>query len=154
MQSRLHGLGLDAEQLGGLLDVHAFHHACDEDHAEDIRQLIDGALDDALDFTLGHGPFRIACGRSGKFDDLRLERRFGHRAQLDMRPGASRPAKRLVDGDARQPCRQTGLAAKTVEMGEGADIGFLNDILGFAVAAQNSARQTIEPAIVGLHDLA
>lgn len=39
-------------------------------------------------------------------------------------------------------------------MGESADIGFLNDILGFAVAAQNSARQTIEPAVVGLHDLA
>ncbi len=154
VQPRLHGLGLDAEQIGGLLDVHPLHDARDEDHAEDIRQFIDCAFDDALDFTLGHGPFRIACGRNGKLDDLRVERLFRQRAELDMRLAASRPAKRLVDGNARQPGRQPGLAAKVVEMGKGPDIGFLHHVLGFAVAAQDTARETVEPAVVGLHDLA
>src|SRR3979409_1009839 len=39
-------------------------------------------------------------------------------------------------------------------MRERADIGFLHYILGFAVVAQNSAGDPVEPAIVRLHDRA
>src|SRR5882672_6403093 len=37
-------------------------------------------------------------------------------------------------------------------MRERPDIGFLHDILGFAVVAQDSAGEPVKPAIVRLHD--
>src|SRR5579859_1081451 len=37
-------------------------------------------------------------------------------------------------------------------MRERPDIRFLNDVLGFAVVAQNAAGDPVEPAIVRLHD--
>ena len=45
-------------------------------------------------------------------------------------------------------------APEAVEMSKGADIGFLHHILGFAVVAQDAAREAVKPAVVGLHDLA
>ena len=46
------------------------------------------------------------------------------------------------------------IAAKTVEMGEGPDIGLLHHILGLAVVAQDAAGEPVEPAVVRLHDAA
>ena len=46
------------------------------------------------------------------------------------------------------------IAAKLVEMGEGADIGFLHHILGLGVVAQDAAGQPIKPAVIRLHDRA
>ncbi len=37
-------------------------------------------------------------------------------------------------------------------MGEGADIGVLDHVLGLAVVAQDAAGEAEQPAIVGLHD--
>ena len=37
-------------------------------------------------------------------------------------------------------------------MGKCADIGFLEDVLGFAVVAHDAARDPIELAVMGLHD--
>jgi hypothetical protein len=37
-------------------------------------------------------------------------------------------------------------------MGEGPDIGFLDDVLGLAVVAQDAAGEPVQPAIVGLDD--
>ena len=37
-------------------------------------------------------------------------------------------------------------------MGEGPDVGLLDDVLGLAVVAQDSAGKPVEPAIVRLHD--
>src|ERR1700722_10509855 len=37
-------------------------------------------------------------------------------------------------------------------MGEGPDVSLLDDVLGLAVVAQNSAGEPVEPAIVRLHD--
>jgi len=37
-------------------------------------------------------------------------------------------------------------------MGEGANIGFLDNILGFAVVAQNASSDPKKPTIVPLHD--
>ena len=71
-----------------------------------------------------------------------------------LRPLAAQPAQGLVHRDARQPGRKTGVAAKTVEMGECPDIGFLDDVLGLAVVAQDAAGEPVEPAIVRLHDRA
>ena len=37
-------------------------------------------------------------------------------------------------------------------MSEGPDISLLDDVLGFAIVAQDSAGEPVEPAIVRLHD--
>ena len=54
MQSRLDGFGPEAQQIGRLLDAHALDDARDEDRAEILRQLIDGALDQPANFALGN----------------------------------------------------------------------------------------------------
>ena len=46
------------------------------------------------------------------------------------------------------------VATETLQMGEGPDIGFLHDVLGLAVVAQDAAGDPVEPAIVRLHDRA
>ena len=69
-------------------------------------------------------------------------------------PLAAQPAQRLVHGDPRQPGREAGVAAKLLQMREGADIGFLHDVLGLAVVAQDAAGEPVQPAIVRLHDRA
>ena len=40
------------------------------------------------------------------------------------------------------------------EMGKGADIGFLHDVLGFGIVAHNAPGEAIEALIVRLHDAA
>ena len=117
-----------------------------------LRQFVDGVLDDMLNFTLGHGFFRIVGGGEGKLDDLRFERALRQRVQFHGGPPAAQPAQRLVHGDPRQPGRQAGIAAKTFQMREGADVGLLHHVLGLAVVAQDAAGEPVEPAVVRLHD--
>ena len=75
MQSRLHRLDLEAEQLGCLLDAHLFEDAGDEHGAERIRQLVDaasparrpvdaGAVTSRLTKGMCHPPFRRSPRRS------------------------------------------------------------------------------------------
>ena len=45
-----------------------------------------------------------------------------------------------------------GVATKTLEMRESPDIGFLHDVLGLAVVAQDAAGKPVKPAIIRLHD--
>ena len=59
MQTCLHRLRLDADELRRLLDTHAFDEAGDEHGAEGFRQRVDGALEQHADFALSHGRFRI-----------------------------------------------------------------------------------------------
>ena len=49
---------------------------------------------------------------------------------------------------------QAEIAAKAVQMREGADVGLLHDVLGLAVVAQDAAGEAVEPAVVRLHDRA
>src|ERR1700744_545488 len=51
-----------------------------------------------------------------------------------------------------QPGRKAGIAAEAFQVGKGADIGFLHCVLGLGVVAQDASRESVEPAIVGLHD--
>ena len=62
-----------SENLGGFLDVHAFDHACHENHPERFGKFIDRLLDDILNLTLRHGLFRVGRGRDGEGDDLGVE---------------------------------------------------------------------------------
>src|SRR5262245_32707120 len=61
VQAGLHRLRLQSENFRGLLDIHALDHAGDEDEPERLGEFIDRALDNMLDFTLGHGFFRIVA---------------------------------------------------------------------------------------------
>src|SRR5581483_4286002 len=152
MQSRLHRLWLEVENLGGLLDIHAFDHARDEDETKRLGKLVDRALDDMLDFALSHGLFRVGGNREGKLDDLGFNGARRQRRQFDARPLAAQPAQGLVHGDAREPGGKARVAAKTVEMGESPDVGFLDDILGLCVVAQDAAGEPVQKAIVVLDD--
>ncbi len=152
MQPALHGFRLERENLGGLFHIHPLDHAGDEDETKRLRQFVDGVLDDSLNFALGHGFFRIGGGGEGELDDLGFERALQQRVQFHGGPPAAQPAQRLVHGDPRQPGRQAGIAAKTFQMREGADVGLLHDILGLAVVAQDAAGEPVEPAVVRLHD--
>ena len=109
-------------------------------------------LDDMLNFTLGHGFFRIVGGGEGELDDLGFERALRQRGHLDAGPLAPQPAQRLVHRDPRQPGREAGIAAKAFQMREGADVSLLHDVLGLAVVAQDAAGEPVEPAVVRLHD--
>ena len=44
------------------------------------------------------------------------------------------------------------IAAEAVEMGKSADIGFLHDVLSFAIVAHIAASEAVETLIVGLHN--
>src|ERR1700716_3854819 len=63
-----------------------------------------------------------------------------------------RCASTTASSTAGQPSRQAGLTAKILQMREGADIGLLDHILGFAVVAQDAAGDPVEPTIIPLHD--
>src|ERR1700716_2398840 len=63
-----------------------------------------------------------------------------------------RCASTTASSTAGQPSRQAGIAAKVLQMREGADIGLLDHILGFAVVAQDAAGDPVEPTIIPLHD--
>src|SRR5215469_12653481 len=52
MQPRLHRLGQDADQLGGLLDAHALDQAGDEHDAERLRQFVDGVFEQRAQLAL------------------------------------------------------------------------------------------------------
>ena len=152
MQPALHRLRPERENFRSLFHVHALDDAGDEDDTECFRQFVDGVLDDGLNFTLGHGFFRIGGGGEGELDDLGFDRVLWQRIQFHRGPPAAQPAERLVHGDPRQPGRKAGIAAKAFQMREGANIGLLHDILGFAVVAQDAAGEPVEPAVVRLHD--
>ena len=72
--------------------------------------------------------------------------------QVDSQTFAPQPPQSFIHGDAGKPCRKTGIAAKAIQMGKSVDIGFLDDIFGFAVISQDAARDPVKPAIVPLHD--
>ena len=63
---------------------------------------------------------------------------------FDARPLAPQPAQRFVHRDPRKPGREAGIAAELFQMREGADVGFLHDVLGFAVVAQDAAGQPVK----------
>ena len=65
-----------------------------------------------------------------------------------------RRLQRLVERDPREPGREARFAAETVQMGEGAKIGLLHDILRLRILAEDAARNAVELAVVAFHDQA
>ena len=153
MQPRLHGFRLQAEKIGRLLHAHAFDDARHEHRAEGIGKRVDRLFQHRPHFALRHGLLRIAGRRrDGKMNDLGLVAVLAIGFPLHRRPPAPQSSKRFVHGDARNPGAEGGVAAKHVEAGEGADIGFLHDVFGFRVIAQDAARNAEQAAVVPAGD--
>src|SRR5579863_2057596 len=131
IESGLHGLGRNFEQVRGFRHAHALDQPGDEHFPERRRQLVDSALEKSADFGLGHG--RLGVGNAigvGKGYDLSVKGRRGRdKADVDRGLAAPDQAQRFVDHDPRKPGAKARLAAEPVESGEGADIGLLQHVL-------------------------
>ena len=81
-------------------------------------------------------------------NDLRLVTVFVVCFPVDCRFPAAQPAQRFVHGDAGDPGAESRIAAKHVEAGKRTYVGFLHDILGFRVIAQDAARNAEQASVV------
>ena len=153
MQPRFHRLRLKTEKVRSFLDTHALDHACDKYDSKDLGQIVGRSLDKLQNFSLCHCSFRIVrCHCLRELNDLSLGSLRFERIQVDSQTFAPQPPQSFIHGDAGKPCRKTGIAAKAIQMGKSADIGFLNDIFGFSVVSQDAAGDPVKPAILPLHD--
>jgi hypothetical protein len=62
------------------------------------------------------------------------------------------PTERFIHRNTGKPCPEAGVAAKTLQMREGADVGLLDNVLGLVIVSQDAADDPVEPAVVPLHD--
>ena len=85
-------------------------------------------------------------------EDLRLACEYFDALRLRHRPPTPKPFQSLVHGDARKPCRETGLGPEALQMRKGLDVGFLHGVFGFAVTSQDAARDAVKPPVVTLDD--
>jgi hypothetical protein len=153
VQPRFHCLRAKTEEVRGFLDTHALDHARDKYDSKDLRQIVSRSLDKLKNFSLCHCSFRIVrrhCLR--ELNDLSLGSLRFERIQVDSQTFAPQPPQSFIHGDAGKPCRKTGIAAKAIQMGKSADIGFLDGIFGFGVVPQDAAGDPVKPTIVPLHD--
>src|SRR5262249_13966730 len=81
-------------------------------------------------------------------NDVRLVTVLAVRFPIDRRFPAAQSAQSFVHGDAGDPGAESSIAAKQVEAGKRTDVGFLHDILGLRVIAQNAARNAEQTTIV------
>src|SRR5262249_34707398 len=152
-QPRLDRLGLQAEQLGSLLDAHVLDDAGDQYGAERVWQLVDGAFEQRMNLTLGHGALGIDL-LAGERDNFAKRRRsspgasFCPLSQFLHRTLTPQAAERLVDDDAPEPGTETRLATERRQVGKATQVGLLQHVLGFGVVADDAASQPVEPAIV------
>src|SRR5215467_8631960 len=149
MQPGFHSFGAKPEQFRGLLNAHFFDDAGHQHGAESLRQIIDCLFHQTLNFSLSHSAFGIELW-CWEWNDLSLPVLDG--SYVDCRTLAAQTPQRLVQHDARKPCREARIAAELVEARESVYVGFLNDILGFAVVRQHSTSHPVESPIVPLHD--
>jgi hypothetical protein len=155
MQPCLDRLRLKTEEIRGFFNTHPLDHARDKHDSKDLGQVVGRSLDKLQNFSLRHCSFRIArCHGLRELNDLSLGSLRFESFQLDSRTFAPQPPQSFIHGDAGKPCRKTRIAAKALQMGKGVDIGFLDDIFGFAVVAQDASGDPVKPAIVPLHDSA
>ena len=74
--------------------------------------------------------------------------------RLRHRPLTPKPFQSLVHGDARKPCRKTGLGSEALQMRKSLDVSFLHGVFGFAVTPQDASRNAVKPPVVTLDDSA
>src|SRR5215475_353656 len=149
VQPRLDRLRPQTEQVGRFLHAHPFDDACNEDGAEGIGKLIDRLFQHRAYLALRHGFLRIAAGHRGwKMNDLRLLTIVPICLPVDGWLSAPQATQGFVHGDARDPRTEGSIAAKHVEAGKCAHVGFLHHILGFRVVAQDTARNAEQTPVV------
>src|SRR5258708_2030690 len=108
MQPGLDGLGAKTKENCGLHDAHLLEHASNQHGPKSLRQLVNCSFQHELDFALSHCAFGIELwGRMKGSDDLTLRLLPGlDRGQIDRLATAATSAERLIQHDAREPCRE------------------------------------------------
>ncbi len=67
---------------------------------------------------------------------------------IDDRPPAPQAAKRLVDDNTSKPRADPRLTAEGVEIGEGANVGLLQNVFSLAIISHDATCDAIEPAVL------
>ena len=146
-------LWANAKQFRRLFDAQSLDHPCDKDGAINSGKTVCSLFDKLQDLPLRHRLLRI--GRiTGELDDFGPRCPLGGLDKFSRLPIFAKTSECLIDNDAGKPGGQRGIAAELVKMPEGKDVGFLNNILGFAVVAHYTPCEPVEPLIVRLHDRA
>ena len=99
MQPGLHRCRRHAQEIGGLLDAQALYIPHHENHPEDLRQVVNGPLDEVADLALRGSSLGVGgYGHQRKWNDLGFARglRIKH-LQVDHVPLSSQASKRLVE---------------------------------------------------------
>src|SRR5262249_28698857 len=139
-----------------LLAAPPFRLAKDEHGAKRGRQGVDCAFDQSADLGSRRTPFRVGrrgSGEEGHERNLSPVFRVVNDRQGDLRPLPAHAIEGFVEDDAGEPGREPGVAAKAVEIAEGADVSLLYDVLGLGLVADDAAGDAIEPAVMPLnHD--
>lgn len=142
MNSRLHRLLTDVQQLGGLFDAQPLDHPCDKHDAKNLRQVVNGPFDEGPQFLSSHQNLRIGI--------VRRARPVG---DVNDRSTPSDAAKSKVDRDAGEPSTHAGITSELLEVREDTNIGLLHHILGICVIAKNAARDAKQASVVALGQL-
>jgi len=155
VQSCLHRFLPNAEQVGRFFDAHFLDCPHHENNAELLRQFVDRTFEESANLALCCGPFRVRVRRQWKQNHLRhiaaLAIQYG---QIECWPPSAQSSNRFIDYDASEPGGEAGAAAKIGETDECAQIGFLNSVLGVAVASQHASGDPVKAPVVSLHDRA
>src|SRR5262249_180455 len=88
-----------------------------------------------------------------KRNNMRFILAFGiERRQLDRRSLPPQSPQRFIQRDPREPGGQARIAAEIAKIGEGTEIGLLNNILRLAVVPGDGPGDAVETPVVPLHD--
>jgi hypothetical protein len=75
-----------------------------------------------------------------------------NKVEIDRRPPAAKAGKRFVDDNPGKPCAEPGFTTKSIQAGEGANIGLLKHVLRVGVIAHDAARDAVELPIMMLDE--
>ena len=140
VQARLHRLGAERETGGGLGRAQPLDLAQHEHGAELLGQRVDRGLEQPAQLAARRQPLRVrpvAGGAAVQVHVVRVVRPGPCRPKVlerDHARGGAPPAERLVDGDPRQPGRESPRLRELAQPGVGAQVGLLQHVLGLGVA--------------------
>ena len=155
MQPGLHGLGAQAEAFSGFLDRAFLDFAHEEHQAVVLGQVVDRAFEQPADLAprrAGHGILAAeAAGESQHAPGLAL--RGLDLLHVHRRAARAQASARLVQHDPGEPGQHRGVAAESVQVLEGIDIGGLHHVLGFGVVVDHAARDPEQALVAAPDDL-
>src|SRR5262249_13477259 len=114
VQSGLHRCLRQLEEIGGFLNAQFFNFTHDEDDAEYLRKIVDGAVNEATNLSLSDGALWVAIrGYQRERNNMRFILTFAiERRQLDRRSLPPQSPQRFIQRDPREPGGQARIAAE------------------------------------------